>query len=180
MENRGIVVLTHNSMAPNPAHSKPIEPIGKRIARLRSERGWTQQAMAARLAMSRVGVSHIEMELTVPSERTIVLLAGLFKLSPHDLVEGTTYPQAKAIRLPQVASSYTQLELELALLANDLNWLKRLQGEHEREENLERVRRAWLERWGNYRLDDLDEHERELLEAARRALKSVLRSERSV
>jgi transcriptional regulator with XRE-family HTH domain len=57
-----------------------LESIGKRIARLRQERGWTQQDLATRLASSRVAVSHIEMDLIIPSERTVTLLAGLFKL----------------------------------------------------------------------------------------------------
>src|SRR3989304_8739475 len=99
------------------------ETIGKRIARLRQETGWTQRALAARRAISRVAVSQIEMDLTLPSERTVTLLAGLFKLSPQALVEGTTYPLAKAERLPQVACCYTALEYDLALL-NDLAWIE--------------------------------------------------------
>jgi transcriptional regulator with XRE-family HTH domain len=102
------------------------ETIGKRIARLRQKSGWTQQALAARLAISRVAVSQIEMDLTIPSERTVTLLAGLFKRSPQALVEATTYPLAKAERLPEVACCYTALEYDLALLDNDLAWLKRL------------------------------------------------------
>ena len=104
------------------------ETIGKRIARLRQESGWTQQSLASRLAISRVAVSQIEMDRTIPSERTITLLAGLFKRSPQALVEATTYPQAKADRLPEVACCYTALEYDLALLDNDLAWLRRLAG----------------------------------------------------
>lgn len=102
------------------------ETIGKRIARLRQESGWTQQSLAARLAISRVAVSQIEMDITIPSERTITLLAGLFKRTPQALVEHTTYPLAKAERLPEVTCCYTALEYELALLDNDLAWLQRL------------------------------------------------------
>jgi transcriptional regulator with XRE-family HTH domain len=112
-----------------------LETIGKRIARLRQESGWTQQALAARLAISRVAVSHIEMDLTIPGERTITLLAGLFKISPHDLVDGTTYPHAKAERLPEVACCYTALELDLLLMENDLTWLGRLESTTGRLEN---------------------------------------------
>lgn len=53
----------------------------------------------------------------------MALLAGLFRLEPHDLVGGTSYPQAKADRLPLVASRWTEVELQLALLARDLWWL---------------------------------------------------------
>jgi len=106
--------------------SEPPEPLGQRIAQLRARRGWTQQDLAERLAASRVAVSHFEMGLAVPSERTVVLLAGLFGQEPHELVEGTNYPQAKAERLPTVACRYTEVELQLALLRRDLEWAARL------------------------------------------------------
>jgi len=114
----------------HPQADTPIlpEPIGKRIARLRNARGWTQQSLAYRLAASRVAISHIEMDLTVPSERTITLLAGLFKMTPYALVEGTTYPQARSERLPTLTCCYTALETGQACLENDLAWLDRLHG----------------------------------------------------
>ena len=48
-----------------------IEPIGKRIARLRTARGWTQQYLAERLAMSRVAISHIELALSIDRWRDL-------------------------------------------------------------------------------------------------------------
>jgi transcriptional regulator with XRE-family HTH domain len=119
------------------------ETIGKRIAQLRQEHGWTQQEIATRLALSRVAISHFEMDLTIPGERTITLLAGLFKLSPHDLVEGTTYPKAKAERLPENACCYTPQELDLALLENDLVWLRRMQ----KQPDYSRYARELWDRW---------------------------------
>jgi len=86
------------------------EPIGKRIARLRAGRGWTQQSLAARLAISRVAVSHIEMELSYPSERTITLLAGWLKLPPHELVATrTTISSNPRISLRAAAVHWEQL-----------------------------------------------------------------------
>src|SRR5262245_12289709 len=96
--------------------SDPPEPFGQRIARLRARRSWTQQELAERLAASRVAVSHFEMGLATPSERTVVLLAGLFCQEPHELVAGSSYPAAKAERLPLVACRYTEVDLQLALL----------------------------------------------------------------
>ena len=87
-------------------------------------RGWTQERLAERLAVSRVAVSHIEMGLSVPSERTVVLLAGIFQLEPHQLVAGTSYPSAKRERLPAVASQYTQVEMLTLLLQHDIAWLE--------------------------------------------------------
>jgi transcriptional regulator with XRE-family HTH domain len=104
-------------------HPDSPESLGQRIARLRARRGWTQEDLATRLAASRVAVSHFEMGLALPSERTVVLLAGLFKLEPHELIAGTSYPAAKAERLPSVACRYTEVELQLELLRRDLEWL---------------------------------------------------------
>jgi transcriptional regulator with XRE-family HTH domain len=96
-----------------------VANLGHRIAALRAGRGWTQQQLAERLAVSRVAVSHLEAGMSTPGERTIALLAGLFKLEPHELVEGTSYPIAKAERLPVVVCRYTEVELQLRLLALD-------------------------------------------------------------
>jgi transcriptional regulator with XRE-family HTH domain len=101
------------------------ENLGRRIAALRATFGFTQQDVADRLGMSRVAVSHIEANMSVPSERTVVLLAGLFKVEPFELVEGTKYPQPKAERLPHVAARHTEVELQLALCENDLAWVER-------------------------------------------------------
>ena len=68
------------------------------------------------------------MGLALPSERTIVLLAGLFKLEPHELIAGTSYPAAKAERLPPMACRYTEVEFQLALLRRDMEWATRLGG----------------------------------------------------
>ncbi|MCU1496868.1 MAG: helix-turn-helix protein [Acidimicrobiales bacterium] len=97
--------------------------LGQRIAALRAERRWTQQHLADRLGISRVAVSHLETDLNTPSERTVALLAGLFGFEPHDLVAGTSYPVAKADRLPLVVTRWTEVEHQLALLARDLWWL---------------------------------------------------------
>jgi transcriptional regulator with XRE-family HTH domain len=133
------------------------ETLGKRIARLRQESGWTQQALATRLAISRVAVSHFEMDLILPSERTVTLLAGLFKLSPQALGEGTTYPPAKAERLPLTACCYTPLERDLALLENDLGWLSRLADDPRRlAADVQAQWRARLAAWQEKVVDEAD------------------------
>src|SRR3954464_11930093 len=102
--------------------------LGRRIASLRSSLGWTQQELADRLAVSRVAVSHIEAGLREPGERTVALLAGVFKLEPWELVAGTSYPVAKAERLPVVVCRYTEVELQLRLLEEDLAHARPLTG----------------------------------------------------
>ncbi len=102
------------------------ETLGRRIARLRGDLGWTQQELAQRLAISRVAVSHLESNTNVPGERTVALLAGLFKVEPHELVQGTSYAPAKAERLPLVACRYTEVELQLRLFEQDVSRLEHL------------------------------------------------------
>lgn len=96
------------------------ENLGRRIADHRAKLGWTQQELADRLGISRVAVSHLEAGMTDPGERTVALLAGVFKLEPHELVAGTSYPPAKAERLPVVVARYTEVELQLLLLERDV------------------------------------------------------------
>ena len=120
------------------------ERIGQRIAGLRQQHGWTQESIGERLGVSRVAVSHIEADISFPSERTIALLAGLFKISPHALVSGTTYPQAKADRLPAFVCSFTRLEVDLLLLEKDLAWLERLEHDADIVSIKHEIRESWL------------------------------------
>jgi transcriptional regulator with XRE-family HTH domain len=146
------------------------EQFGKRLARLRAQHGWTQQALADRLAVSRVAVSHLEMDLSVPSERTVTLLAGLFKLEPWALVEGTAYPQAKAERLPAVTCRYTEMELQLALLRGDLAWLAALRDEPGWSRWAGDVRQRWQGRLDGLAATLYAPSECALLDLARREL----------
>jgi transcriptional regulator with XRE-family HTH domain len=98
----------------------PMENLGRRIADHRAKLGWTQQELADRIGISRVALSHLEAGMSDAGERTITLLAGVFKVEPHELVADTTYPRAKADRLPLVTARYTEVELQLALLEQDL------------------------------------------------------------
>ena len=70
-----------------------------------------------------MAVSHLETDINTPSERTVAMLAGLFRMEPHDLVEATSYPVAKSDRLPLVVARWTEVEHQLAMLGRDLWWL---------------------------------------------------------
>jgi transcriptional regulator with XRE-family HTH domain len=155
------------------------ESIGARIARLRQERGWTQQTLAEWAAVSRVAVSHIEMDLSTPSERTITLFAGLFKMEPRDLVAGTTYPRAKAERLPFVACCYTTLELQLALLARDLAWLQRLQHSPHWPRLAEELLESWAPRLAAWRREAADPEQRQRIARAQRDLRKACRRQQA-
>lgn len=140
-----------------------VETIGKRIAYLRQKYGWTQQSLADRLAMSRVAISHIEMDLTIPSERSITLLAGIFKQSPIGLVEGTSYPKAKAERLPEVTNLYSELELQYALLLNDSEWLHQMDDPNIKLEYLQLTVQKWAPRLEEWKLNYLGDREKRII-----------------
>ena len=138
------------------------ENLGRRMARMRAAAGWTQQDLAARLAVSRVAVSHLEAGISVPGERTVALLAGLFKLEPHELVAGTNYPSAKAERLPVVVTRYTEVELQLRLLDQDIERLgASFDPVHAGE---------WHRRLAKLRRGSYDRREQEALDEAMRIL----------
>jgi transcriptional regulator with XRE-family HTH domain len=150
-----------------------MESLGRRISRLRQERGWTQQELAGRLAISRVSISHIEMGLSIPSERTIILLSGCFKLEPPELVDGTSYPLAKAERLPEVAPRYTEVELQVELFERDVFWLDRLGAIPDVRRTRAAVLSEWAERLEKLAENLLDEHELHLLDQTRRRLSDL-------
>jgi transcriptional regulator with XRE-family HTH domain len=149
------------------------ESLGRRIAAHRAKLGLTQQELAGRLAISRVAVSHLESGLSDPGERTVTLLAGVFKVEPHELVAGTTYPVAKAERLPVVAARYTEVEMQLALLEADLAWLERLSpGE------AERLLTQWRSRLGFLADESHDQREAAAVADARRRVSEWLADQR--
>jgi transcriptional regulator with XRE-family HTH domain len=139
------------------------------VAKLRGELGWTQARLAERVAMSRVAVSHVEANVSVPSERTVTLLAGVFGLEPHELVAGTDYPPAKAERLPLVAARHTEVAHQLAVLEALLGLVERVPGPG-RDRLAADLHHEWRDRLAGLlaRTDDVDERRR--LRSALRAL----------
>jgi transcriptional regulator with XRE-family HTH domain len=122
-----------------------LQLLGRRIAALRSEQAWTQQQLADRLAMSRTAVSHLEAGISQPSERTVILLAGLFNREPKELVDGTPYPAARAERLPEFVARYSVSDDQDRRLENDLRWVAAL--ERSTDAVTRRVIRDTLESW---------------------------------
>jgi len=137
------------------------------------EMDWTQADLAARLGASRVAVSHFEVGLALPSERTVVLLAGLFKVEPHELVAGTNYPNAKQERLPATVCRYTELELQLALLRRDLTWLERLRTDPTSAVSQADILGMWRVRLDGWRAMSLEQSERSLIDEGWVLLRAV-------
>jgi transcriptional regulator with XRE-family HTH domain len=140
------------------------------VAKLRAELGWTQARLAERIGLSRVALSHVEANLSVPSERTVILLAGVFGREPHELTGGTDYPLAKAERLPPVAARYTEVGHQLAALAVVLELLERLPATPELERVGRDVRDEWRARLRRLAEGTADGDERERLRTALRGL----------
>ena len=137
------------------------EPLGRRIAQLRGDLGWTQADLAERVGISRAALSHLEAGMSTPGERTLALLAGIFKMEPHELIAGTAYPVAKAERLPAVVARYTEVEMQLLLLERDV------------ERGLTpAIRAEWQERLRLLRKGAHDRREQDAVEAALRGLSS--------
>lgn len=149
-----------------PGKGEELESLGRRVAEHRAKLGLTQQDLADRLAISRVAVSHVEAGMTDPGERTIALLASVFKVEPHVLVAGTTYPTARAERLPVVVAMHTDVELQLALLHNDLGWLEQFRPLDERA-----VLDGWLARLASLLHVSHDERERAAVRQAQAAVR---------
>lgn len=144
------------------------ESLGRRIAEGRAKLGLTQQQLADRLAISRVAVSHLEAGLSDPSERTVTLLASVFKLEPTELVAGTRYPSSKAERLPVVVARYTEVEHQLDLLDNDMRWVAGLS-----DGDAEVVLEQWSLRLAALAAEGRDPAEQDLLVLARRRLRAA-------
>lgn len=168
-------------MAPDASHDPASrETLGQRIGRLRTLLGWTQQELADRVAISRVAISHLEMGISTPGERTVTLLAGIFHLEPHELVEGTAYPDAKADRLPLVAARYTHVELQIALMQRDLTWIARIEATDAGaavsglEAAQAEICREWQVRLEELAVQSLDPGERRLVAEAQATLEAAL------
>ena len=142
--------------------------LGRRIADLRAKRGWTQVDLAGRLGVSRTAVSHTEAGLSIPGERTVALLAGVFGMEPHDLVAGTSYPMAKADRLPLVVARHTEVELQCRLLDRDLEL-------HERTGDATLLH-GWAERLTALERTTHDRRQRDLIGQAHERLRRATSS----
>jgi transcriptional regulator with XRE-family HTH domain len=157
---------------PEPS-AKPLgivpENFGRQVAKRRAGLGWTQARLADRIALSRVALSHIEANLSVPSERTVTLLAGVFGLEPHELVAGTDYPRAKAERLPLVAARHTEVEHQLAMLGALVGLAAGLPEPH-RQRAVIRLEDEWRPRLARLADGAGDPDDRRRLRAALRGL----------
>ncbi|MFB9330958.1 helix-turn-helix domain-containing protein [Paenibacillus aurantiacus] len=67
--------------------------IGSRIAKLREDRGWTQEQTSGSLGISRAALSHYEKNRREPDSETLLKFANLFHVSVDYLVGRTNSTQ---------------------------------------------------------------------------------------
>ncbi|AJY73981.1 helix-turn-helix domain-containing protein [Paenibacillus beijingensis] len=83
--------------------------IGTRIAKLREDRGWTQEQTAVTLGISRAALSHYEKNRREPDTDTLTKFADLYSVTIDYLVGRTDNP--RAVVDPNVRDFVDQLEL---------------------------------------------------------------------
>ncbi len=144
--------------------------LATRIGVLRTTAGLTQQQLAERIGVSRVAVSHLEADMSSPDARTVTLLASVFGLEPHELVDGTDYPLAKADRLPLVVARHTEVAHQVALMDADLAWVEGPDAVPVDPDRAEAVRQRWRTDLAKLAALVVDPAEAALLAAARARL----------
>jgi len=65
----------------------PLKRMAKRIARLRNERGWSQQGLAARARITRPYLARLELGQQDPRVSILLKIARALKVKVSDLVE---------------------------------------------------------------------------------------------
>lgn len=83
--------------------------IGSRIAKLREQRGWTQEQTSSALGISRAALSHYEKNRREPDTDTLTKFADLFRVSIDYLVGRTDNPHMTLD--PEVRAFADALEL---------------------------------------------------------------------
>ncbi len=66
--------------------TKEAIALGRRVAQLRKERGWTQEALAERAEMNWLQVGHVERGASDPKLSTIVKLAKALRVPAAELL----------------------------------------------------------------------------------------------
>jgi len=83
-----------------PKHSKLVDNVGRRIAEIRRERGWTQDYLAEKARVTGGYIRQIEGGKHNLSLGTLEWLAGILKCKPIDLFQDAQ-PKKRSAGRPQ-------------------------------------------------------------------------------
>ena len=94
------------------------QQIGTNLARLRRDRGFTQESLAHECGLEVTTVASIERARRLPSVPTLIKLAEALKVTPNDLFETTRSPRMtekenRLHALMQLLAKRTVSEIEL-------------------------------------------------------------------
>jgi len=78
--------------------------LSKTIKRLRTEKGWSQEALAERAYVSRQTVSNWETEKSFPDVHSLLILSDLFGISLDEMVKGDVAAMKETVRQDQTGS----------------------------------------------------------------------------
>lgn len=62
--------------------------LGKRVANLRKQQGFTQEQLAEKIGLTPIFISHIETNRSVPSLKTTIKLCNALQVGPEELLMG--------------------------------------------------------------------------------------------
>ena len=108
---RNVAVKGSAAMAANrkkPAEEK--ETIGRRLARLRKERGYTQAELAELLGLAQSNVSDYERDLFRLNSEVIVQLTEIFDVSADQLLALDEKPKAATVKNRKLLKRMSQIE----------------------------------------------------------------------
>ena len=72
--------------------------LSKTIKRLRTEKGWSQEALAERAYVSRQTVSNWETEKSFPDVHSLLILSDLFGISLDEMVKGDVAAMKETVK----------------------------------------------------------------------------------
>ena len=99
--------------------------IGANVARLRLDRGLTQQRLAARAGISRLALGKIERGVVVPRARTLSCVAAALEVPVTDLVTRVRSLESVRFRAKAQVHGRGQILAVVAKWLDDYSWLER-------------------------------------------------------
>ena len=84
--------------------------LGERVARLRKQRGWTQEHFASLIQVHNRHVSRLERDIMKPNASTLARIAEVLEVSLDELLDSSSTPQAPTIHNPVLLQTFRQAQ----------------------------------------------------------------------
>lgn len=163
------------------AAEKYSSPLAENLARLRSERGWSQAELAEKAQVSAGYIAHIEQRISFPRPQKLEAIANALGVEPHQLLfdpdsvpenQGSAAPGAQEVASPQAAYGPTIKELVSTLYGS-------VKGELTANQAATIIRAFSMASEGarEYALRSLEGYEAQLLRAMNEANEAMLEAQ---